>query len=488
MATRVPRWLHWPSSLWARLLLASILLMPAFLLVSGYMLDKSFSASQQAAQKAHLQSQIYLLMAAAEWDGENLWLPETLQEPGFNQPNSGLYGFIIGSQTELWRSASAQYQLRHWRPSVATNEIRPGNTGFYLQTIHIPASVATATNSESIAHNERDDTIAIALFYYDILWETSPGNDIASAADNAQPLRFYVVQDLTQSQLEQRAYRQQLSYALGTLMLTLLLLQVIIVRWGLRPLSKVSAELRAIEQGSQEQLIGNYPREIQPITTSFNLVLANEQKQRERYRTTLGDLAHSLKTPLAVMQGELHDLKPEQAQTTLADQCSRMNQIIQHQLRRAVAGQKTFAEATPIKPLVERLCNALGKVYREKNITFEQHIPGICPFYGASSDFMEVMGNILDNACKFCQARISVTAQWENNVLSICIDDDGPGLAENQQQDVLKRGARADTAYAGQGIGLAVAIDIISSYQGALSIEASPLGGARFRITLHQSS
>lgn len=473
----MPNRLRWPSSLWARLLLASLLLMPAFLLVSGYLLDRSFRESQQTAQQSQLQSQIYLLLAAAEWDGTDLWLPDTLQEPGFNQPDSGLYGFVTSNEGELWRSTSAQFQLRQWSPAVFTS-ITPGNTGFDQQVIR--------ATSEPSANRKQT---AVAVFYFDTLWE---GGGDSIAEDGSLPesssiaLRFYVVQDLNQSKQVQRAYRRQLSSSLGALMVTLLLLQLAIVRWGLRPLTAVSRELQAIEQGKQQQLLGHYPEEIRPITGSFNQVLANEQTQRERYRTTLGDLAHSLKTPLAVIQGELHEVDPASARETLAEQCTRMDQIIQHQLRRAVAGQQTFAEATPIQPMVERLCGALGKVYKDKAITFTQQISDGCVFYGTGSDLMEVMGNLLDNACKFCRHTITISAQQNAGQLTLCIDDDGPGLPADQQQELLQRGARADTAHAGQGIGLAVAIDIISSYQGALALETSPHGGARFKVSFHQ--
>ncbi len=460
----MPTALRLPSSLWARLLLASLVLLPLFLLASGYLLDRSFSESQHTAHQAQLQSQAYLLMAAAEWDGETIWLPEALQEPGFNQPDSGLYGFIIGRGREIWRSPSARFQLRQWRPRDNT-VIRPGQTGLEYQTL--PATDTTPT-------------IEVAVFYYDILWDT--GGETPNL-----PLRFYVVLDLTQSLKELQIYRQQLGYSLGALVLTLLLLQLLIVRWGLRPLREVTQELHAIQHSQKEVLEGIYPQEIEPITQSFNQVLLNEQRQRERYRTTLGDLAHSLKTPLAVLQGELQNLPAGDTRDTLSEQCTRMNQIIQHQLRRAVAGQQnTFAEQTEVTKLVSRLCGALDKVYKDKNIQFSQDIAAESHFYGASSDLMEVMGNLLDNACKFCDHQILVSATWKKGLLTITVDADGPCLPPERQQELLQRGARADTAYAGQGIGLAVAIDIISSYRGALAVEQAPLGGARFRITFEQ--
>jgi two-component system sensor histidine kinase PhoQ len=211
-------------------------------------------------------------------------------------------------------------------------------------------------------------------------------------------------------------------------------------------------------------------------------VLASERQQRQRYRNTLDDLAHSLKTPLSVISGSLQQ---QQGDQTIAEQVERMNQIISHQLQRAVvANPGVPGRAVAIQPIVERLVASLGKVYRDKNIQPDIQINPDISFNGDERDLMEVLGNLIENAFKYGKQKISVSGDQTQKTITIIIEDDGKGVAKEARQTILQRGARADTVTSGQGIGLAVAVDILSSYQGSLQVDESILGGAKFRLSL----
>jgi two-component system sensor histidine kinase PhoQ len=448
-----------PQSLSGRLLLASALVLPLFLGFSAYMLDLAFHRSLLAAEREQLNTHIYLLLAAAEFDDDGLTLPDALTEPRFSQPNGGLYGFVFDADDELiWRSPSA----RLW----------PDNL---IDVLTAPATARPVAPGESQFATLDAGDENYYRFDYDVAWETDTGN---------RRYRFSVLHTQATIQAERDAYRNQLWWLLGGLALLLLIAQALIMRWGLQPLATLAKHLHQVEQGESSTLQGDYPQEIQPVTDNLNRVLILERTQRERYRNTLADLAHSLKTPLAVLRGALS--KPDENLQTVADeQVTRMDQIVRHQLQRAVIGaQNRPGRKTDVVDVIERLAAALQKVYADKHVRFTLDAPKPAYFHGDEQDLMELLGNILENAFKYGRQQVKVAIESNDEELQIMIADDGPGIPEHLQQQILQRGARADTAQPGHGIGLAIAVDIVSSYRGSLSIGISELGGAEFGIAL----
>ncbi len=417
------------------------------------MLDLAFKKSLIEAERGRLNSHIYLLLAAADLVDEELFLPQKLTEPLFDQLNSGLYAFIyddVGS--EIWRSNSASVLDVELQ---ATETINPGSSVF--------VDFAVKDN-------------AYYLFSFDVAYELED--------ESVAPYRFFVLHLQQEVKSELSAYRKQLWWLLGGLAFLLLLTQAWIMRWGLRPLKRVAADLEAVEQGRAEILQGRYPEEIQPVTDNLNQVLRTERTQRERYKTTLADLAHSLKTPLAVMRGA-QDQTGAGKTELLEEQITRMDQIISHQLQRAViGGQVEPGQKVDVLSLVTRIKDVLEKVYLDKNVIFHCAANENVYFYGAESDLMEVLGNVMENAFKYCSRQVRVEVRGNERELTIAVSDDGVGVPEDSKKQILKRGSRADTVRPGQGIGLSVVADIISSYQGGLTVEKSILGGAEFEITL----
>lgn len=422
------------------------------------MLNHAYQRSLRAAERDTLRGQIYLLLGAAEPSAKGVQLPPNLPEPRYSTVNSGLMGWVetIDQQVQ-WRSRSSEL-LNLDKVPTADPEFNPGRERFFNYTINDNAYYAIS---------------------YDTIWDID---------NREQGFRFVVMQSREPMENELRAYQKRLWKWLGGLALLLTLVQTLIARWGLSPLRKLAADLEKVEAGRQQDLKGHYPAEIQPVTNNLNRVLRSEQAQRDRYRNTLADLAHSLKTPLAVIRGQLQSdqiLTQEQLKAAVDEQITRMSAIVDHQLRRASAQvTQTSHAAVPVWPVVERLCNALQRVYQQKQIRFHNEIAPDIHFQGDEGDLMELLGNIIDNACKYGRHSITISSQRLNSDLQITVDDDGIGVADDIKHTILTRGARADTASAGQGIGLAVAVDILSSYGGAIDITRSPLGGARFSLRI----
>jgi two-component system sensor histidine kinase PhoQ len=265
---------------------------------------------------------------------------------------------------------------------------------------------------------------------------------------------------------------------LGLIALLLLILLLVSLNAALLPISRLNKQIRQAESGQIERIDHRYPPELEKLKNSINHLLDTEQQQRSRYKNSLSDLAHSLKTPLAVLSG-IEGL-PQQAKEPI----NQINLQIQRQLKRAVAGTTSkFEQAVPIKPVVDKLFNAMDKVYADKNLTLTHDIQNqTLGFNGDITDLMEILGNVLDNACKAATKRVTLSVLTSLNKLLIHIEDDGPGIPKEKREQMLKRGTRLDSYKEGQGIGMAVVADLVSAYQGQLEIKQSDLGGAKLTL------
>ncbi|MBL4572014.1 MAG: GHKL domain-containing protein [Gammaproteobacteria bacterium] len=448
-------------SIQTRLVISFSILLFVFLGLTGVVLDRAFRNSIEAGASERLQVQIYLLLAAAEFSDDEFYFLEDLREPRFNQLNSGLYGFISRSSLgELWRSDSAGvFSLAD--PQVLRQSVQVGETQF--------SKTMNADNEEYF------------VLSYGVLWE----NGISE-------YNFTVMENAAAYYSEISNFRTSLWSWLGGVALLLLLIQFFLMRWGLSPLYRMARDLKKIERGEKDQLAENYPQELQGVTNNLNVLIETERRQQERYRTTLGDLAHSLKTPLAVIAGIMQTLSRKQGDSreqlgAVDEQLSRMNQIVSYQLQRAVQSNhsSTLARQVLVKPVVEKMLDALAKVYRDKSVSVAAQLHTQALFHGDERDLLEVLGNVLDNAFKYGRGEVRIStnsATDEHQGLEIVIEDNGYGISEEKREFVLQRGARADTLVQGQGIGLAVVTDIVSSYDGTIVVGASDLGGAKITI------
>ncbi|MCU7933493.1 MAG: histidine kinase [Candidatus Thiodiazotropha sp. (ex Dulcina madagascariensis)] len=442
-------------SIHQRLLLAASLVLSAFLGLTGLALDKAFRSASEDALQARLFSSVYALLAAAE-EGEKgqLRMPEVLTDPRFNRPDSGLYAQVSGITGQYrWRSGSSLGRSLDFSRNMSPGESK-------------------------IERFKLADGEAMGLSF-GVVWEDFDGRELKYV--------LAVAEDLRPLQEQIATFRDTLFLWLGSAALLLLLVQGWVLSWGLQPLRQVEQALTEIESGQANQLQGDYPKELNRLTSNINSLIRHAQARQQRYRDSLGDLAHSLKTPLAILQGivDRGGDDPETSQRTVREQVERMNQIVSHQLQRAAASGRTIlTQGLPVNPLVERLVKSLDKVYIEKGIQWQRSIAPESRFRGDEGDLMELLGNLMENACKYGAGRVRVSAQMED-CLHLCVEDDGKGIPDEEAEAVLQRGHRADQHQPGQGIGLAVAADIVSAYGGTLQIRRSDrLGGAAIQVWL----
>jgi two-component system sensor histidine kinase PhoQ len=263
-----------------------------------------------------------------------------------------------------------------------------------------------------------------------------------------------------------------------------------LVRWILQPTRRIATELGRVERGEQEQLSTDYPLELKRLSRSMNDFIDSERNSLKRYRNTLADLAHSLKTPLAVVRSQLESgADGKEFRWTVLEQIGRMDQIVAYQLSRAAtSGHSTFAAPILIEPHAEEIVSGLEKVYSTKNILCEFDIDPRAQFYGEEGDLLELLGNLLENAFKWAKHRVLLTARVipgapgeRRNGLIFMVEDDGPGVPEDKVEHLLQRGVRGDERVQGHGIGLAIVQDLLKAYRGHLNVSRSEnLGGAAF--------
>jgi len=452
-------------SLQTRLLIAVSILLFIFLGLTGIVLDRAFRSSVETSVSEQLQAQIYVLLAAVDKEGEEFYFVQDLREPRFTQLNSGLYGLVsspVGG--ERLRTPSA-LEMEFEDFAALWQELDRGEMFFGRFTVAEGSEYFVAT--------------------YNVVWENSEDE-----------FNFAVIESTSTYLAEVNKFRTSLWSWLGGVALVLLVLQLLLLHWGLTPLRRLAGDLKRMESGSSEELTENYPRELRAVTDNLNMLIKAERKQQQRYRETLGDLAHSLKTPLAVMTGIMETLasadKDDEVDTrehigNAQEQLERMNQIIGYQLQRAVktTGTSTLARRVGVADAADRIIRALDKVYAGKGMRTRSAIDPAILFMGDERDLMEVLGNVIDNAYKYGKSELTVTAsvtQEPRRSLSIVVEDDGPGISASDAEFVLQRGARLDTLAQGQGIGLAVVTDIVGSYGGQIEIGVSKLGGARIQL------
>jgi len=315
------------------------------------------------------------------------------------------------------------------------------------------------------------------------------------ATTNLPALTIVVVDSIPQELQQSDMVWVWFNYVLLVNLLLVIPLLWLAAHWSLRPIGALASQVRELEGGTRETLDPYPPQELRSLVRNLNLLLDNERQRYTRYSTTLSDLTHSLKTPLAVLQSTLRSLRGsktftiEQAEPIMLEQISRISQQIGYYLHRA----SMQADHNPLKrelhsvsALLDSLCSALNKVYQRKGVSLSLDVSPEITFVGDPNDFMEVMGNVLDNACKYCLEFVEISARQTDNVLYLIVEDDGPGIPESKHDLIFVRGQRADTMRPGQGIGLAVARDILEQYEGDILTGTSELGGARMEVVFQR--
>lgn len=445
-------------SLQARQLLAASLGLVAFLGLTGYALDRAFVEAADSTMRQRLQNYAWAYMRGTELlRNGDIIPPETQPDARLSSVGSGLYAAILADDFR-WESESAL-----GRDLPLSDALKPGEER-YEGPINTPSG-------------------PIYRQSMGMAWEVSDIKEVN--------VTVHVAENTAAMDRQVTAFRRELWGYLGAAGALLLALQILVLRWSFSPLRRVVGDMERVTAGQKERLDGHYPQELRLLTDSLNEMIDVGREQITRNRNILSDLAHSLKTPLAVIRSELDsDHEPPEVRKTVEDQVARMNEIVAYQLSRAAtSGHQTFAAPLPIAPCAEEIVLSLEKVYASKNVLCEFDIDPSACFYGEQGDLMELLGNLLENAFKWANRRVLLSvrtmtiAPQRRAATLITVEDDGPGIAPENVDRLLQRGVRGDERVHGHGIGLAIVQDLVKAYRGELMVERSnELGGACFVV------
>ena len=454
------------NSLRARIIVSALLITLVVLPSIGIALNRAFEQQVRANVQDQLSAYFYSVLAVTEMDGSDLLMPEILLENQFNVISSGLYALVSSAD-----STNAKPPLYENAPS----SLRWFSNSFLGASINesLPHPVVGESEFGQIMLNDQLHFI----FSYSVRFETSSEPEEQEGQSSvAAPITLHIVKDLVGVLAQEKAFSQQLWTALFVLIIALLVIQAFWLTWTLKPLARFSQELDAVQGGERKQLTEDYPKELNAVANQLNILLTNEQRQRKRYRNSLADLAHSLKTPLAAV------LSQKDLSTESTEQLRRINSSISHQLKRAQsAGNSAWHLGIQSKDAADKLIRTLTKIYPDIHLSYAQPPANDALFLGDEADLTEILGNLLENACKAAKRNVTLLIEKRDKRFFIIVEDDGDGVSDKEKALILERGKRADTYEQGYGIGLAIVRDLVKSYDGDISIEASSrLGGAKF--------
>lgn len=471
--------LRWrlPQSLRWRLLLGTLAGLTLALVAAGFALSGLFADQAQRQFRSHLLLQLDQLTAALEVDAAGQpSLDSTLADPRWQQPYGGLYWQVDGpGRRGLLRSRSLWDSL-----------LRLPGDGLPSGQTHEHRLVGPAGQPVLVLERQ-------------VIWDAAPGPDASptdgarspdqrSAAAGQGSWRLIVAQDLRELEAAQQRFDLTLAASLAVLGLALAAAAGAQLALGLAPLRRLQRAVQQVRAGDAQQLEGEFPAELHPLVQDFNGVLLQNEQVVQRARQTAGNLAHAIKTPLAVLANAAAQPRGElPAFVALVDEQVRSAraQVEWHLARARMGGSGVPGLRSPVTPVLEGLLRVMRKVYAGRELRFDCDLaPDALAFAGESQDLHEMLGNLLDNACKWAQGRVVVQARAEGRRLLVTVDDDGPGLGAAERERVFERGIRADERQPGSGLGLAIVREVAQLYQGQVRLEASALGGLRASLKL----
>lgn len=442
-----------PGSLITRLVISTAVMLTVALGLAGLSLDQGFRDSARTALQDRLEAHLYGLMGLVEMDPQGtLSVPDSLAEPRLTAAESDLYAAIrdAGGQP-LWESPSAA-EADLPRPRLTA---RPGHKEF--------------------RHHAARGIYSTSLT---VRWEMAP--------DDHRLLTFTVAESAARFNGEVAAFRRSLWGGLAASALFLVAAHLALLRLSMKPLLRLIREVKAVEAGHKDRFAPDYPAEIRPLTRNMNALLDQDRARLARYRDSLADLAHSLKTPLSILHGIKDDLNPgPAARRQMDEQLERMQGAVDYHLQRAAAaGRVPLSGTVEMASLVAELRRSLDKVYDHKRVQFTADVEEGLRFRGDRGDLTEILGNLMDNAWKWGRGQVRLTLRQAPGALLVQVEDDGPGVADIHWEHLGERGFRPREGVPGHGIGLAVVKDLAAEYGGVPEFGRSPLGGLRVSLRL----
>ncbi len=453
-----------PSSLSSRLILSSLVVSVVLLVATGLLLASLFTAALERNFDQRLRSVLDGLLANIEVTAEGSpRLSSAIVDPRFGLPLSGWYWQVVPVDAAQGTADLASNSLLEQRLTVPPEFAgKVGVQAFYLT-----------------------DTLGVTLRAIAQVF-TLPGS--------TRQYSVLVAGNYDELSAEVQSFNRALISSLVLLALGLALAVFVQVRFGLRPLRAMQANLLAIRQGEVTELKGEYPAELRPVADELNLLIQSNAEIVERARTQVGNLAHALKTPLSVLTNEAAG-----QETPLAAKVTEQTGLMRDQVslyldraRRAARAQGLGA-VTEVKPVLEALARTLERINRDKAVTVTVDCAEALKFRGERQDLEEMVGNLMDNACKWAAARVTVSARPApsaagRSLLVIAVEDDGPGLPPELRSQALKRGQRLDETKPGSGLGLAIVRETAAMYNGDVQLDEASLGGLRASLTLGSAS
>jgi two-component system sensor histidine kinase PhoQ len=449
-------------SLRARVVLWVSVALVVLFAATGVVLDVAFRTSTDQARRELLEVQVLGLIALVDDESGELSLateslPAYTIDPQFGVANSGIYGAIFSDDGgAIWQSSS-------------------------LLGRDFPIDYLTVAGEKRFERIDAPGFPPLESLLMGVTWEFPN--------ERSRDYTFAISLSLEPYNERQAAFRRILiGWFLG-ITLTMLIVLSGLLTFVLLPLKRLERQVREVEAGERVKLTGRYPSEIVGLADNLNTLIDTERRRLTRYRNTLDDLAHSLKTPLAAMRTLLAEQRVRAAEPTqeaLNRELERMDQRVSYQLRRARATGATGLGTEPVAvaPVVEDLKQTLDKVYRDKRVECTVDVAPGAVFRGDPGDLTEVLGNLMDNGYKYCKSRVRVTARSNSERLVIAVGDDGRGITAEEATTLFRRGQRADESVPGQGIGLAVVRETVELYRGTLDVGRSDIGGAELRVEL----
>lgn len=441
-------------------MISASLVLLIFLGAMGWVLNRAFEQSILSNAEDALRNQVLLLMANIDVDQGQVFVPDVLSEPRLSQAESSLYAQIsIPQQGIVWRSSSLIDQ-------------------------HLPLLNSDQGEFKFDASIDWGGVAPIYAINFQAVWETEHGD---------VPLTLQVAEHRKPYLERLREYREQVITWLSILGMSLLVLLLALLNWGLKPLVKVTRQVGEIEQGKRQRFDEDYPDEVSRLTQNLNQLLNFEELRIERQRDVLGNLAHSLKTPLAVLRGlEYSSHANPKLSADVQQQLLTMQNIIDYQLHSASAvGRRRFAKPIEVKMLTQQVINSLQKIHQEKNLQVSLDVSSDTQFFGDQGDWLELTGNLLENAFKWAKSVVRVNIEnrpvqgFHRLAIRFCVSDDGRGIDESKKVAILERGVRLDMQTQGYGLGLHIVKGIVDAYDGDLTIKDIHPTGTEFSVTLN---
>src|SRR5256714_5211263 len=452
------------NSLALRLFLSATAVTVVILLITGVVLSSLYRDGVERSFDRRLDVYLKTLVADVSAPEEAEKFPQTLGEPLFDLPLSGWYWQTIkltGAKPEAKASRSL------WDSGLPR-----------LEDLHVPTG-SDGTRRRYVTGPE-DQRLRLVERTVDLGEE---GRYLVAVAGDAQEIED-----------EAQSFDRAMAITFGVLAVVLLLTTMFQVQLGLAPLKRISESLAAIRSGAAERLQGRFPEEIAPLARETNALIDANREIVERARTHVGNLAHALKTPLSVIVNEAVARGDDPLAMKVREQAAVMRDQVQHHLERArIAARATvIGTVTEVAPVVTSLARSMEKIHRDRGIAIDIEAQRDTRFRGERQDLEEMVGNLVDNACKWAQSRVAVEVlaaradAKAGNTVRVVVDDDGPGLTPSQRErvQVARRGNRLDETKPGSGLGLSIVTDLAALYGGALTLGTAPIGGLRAELVL----